>query len=72
LTEMAESMGGDMRPHHITLRDQTFTLSGTVEEQYTQWRGLLKDIYVAEHAGAPPALPLISYDAVPLAPAPAP
>ncbi len=72
LTEMAESMGGDMRPHHITLRDQTFTLSGTVEEQYTQWRGLLKDIYVAEHAGAPPALPFISYDAVPLAPAPAP
>lgn len=70
LNELAESMGGDMRPHHITLRDQTFTLSGTVEEQYTQWRGLLKDIYVAENAGAPPTLPLITYDAVPPAPAP--
>ena len=70
LTEMAESMGGDMRPHHISLRDQTLTLSGTVEEQYAQWRGLLRDIYAAEHAGAPPDMPLITYDAVPPAPAP--
>lgn len=70
LNELAESMGGDMRPHHITLRDQTYTLSGTVEEQYAQWRGLLKDLYVAENAGAPPVLPRITVDAA--APAPAP
>jgi hypothetical protein len=70
LNELAESMGGDMRPHHITLRDQTFTLTGTVEEQYAQWRGLLKDLYVAENAGAPPVLPQITVDAA--APAPAP
>lgn len=62
LNELAESMGGDMRPHHITLRDQTYTLSGTVEEQYAQWRGLLHDIYVAENAGATPALPQITVD----------
>lgn len=60
LNELAQSMGGDMRPHHITLRDQTFTLSGTVQEQYAQWRGLLRDIYLAENAGAPPATPQVA------------
>ena len=63
LNELAESMGGDMRPHHITLNDQTVTLSGTVEEQYAQWRGLLRDIYVAENAGAAPVLPAFTADA---------
>lgn len=60
LDELAQSMGGDMRPHHITLRDQTFTLSGTVQEQYAQWRGLLRDIYLAENAGAPAVMPQVT------------
>jgi len=74
LDEMAQSMGGDMRPHHITLRDQTFTLSGSVQEQYAQWRGLLRDIYVAENAGAPLTQPQVSVatpDGAPPAAAPA-
>lgn len=68
LNELAESMGGDMRPHHITLSDQTVTLSGTVEEQYAQWRGLLRELYVAENAGAAPVLPHIAVDAPAAAP----
>ncbi len=59
LTELAQSMGGDMRPHHITLHERTVTLTGTVEEQYDQWRGLLRELYAAENGGAAPQLPLI-------------
>lgn len=59
LSELAQSMGGDMRPHHITLHERTVTLSGTVEEQYDQWRGLLRELYAAENGGATPQLPLI-------------
>jgi hypothetical protein len=32
----------------IELEDRTVTLSGNVEEQYTQWRQLLLEIYEAE------------------------
>ncbi len=65
LSELAQSMGGDMRPHHITLHERTVTLSGTVEEQYAQWRGLLRDLYEAESGGATPQLPHIAADVVP-------
>lgn len=77
LSELAQSMGGNMRPHHITLHERSVTLTGTVEEQYAQWRGLLRDLYTAEHGGAPPQLPLIEVDAPvavsdPAAPGPRP
>ncbi len=65
LNELANSMGGDLRPHHITLNERTVTLTGTVEEQYAQWRGLLRDLYEAESGGAVPQLPLIVPDAPP-------
>lgn len=63
LNELAESMGGSMRAHHVTLHERTVALSGTVEEQYAQWRGLLREMYAAETAGATPQLPLITPDA---------
>lgn len=65
LTELAQSMGGNMRPHHITLHERTVTLSGTVEEQYAQWRGLLRELYAAENGGAEPQLPLITAEPPP-------
>jgi len=57
LTELADSFGTGMKPHHINLSNRTITLTGTVEEQYAQWRTLLADIYRNEN-GLPTSAPL--------------
>ena len=48
LKEMADSLGEEIRPHTIALADKTVTLSGTVDEQYAQWRAILNEIYLTE------------------------
>ncbi|MFT4562720.1 MAG: hypothetical protein ACI9BW_002467 [Gammaproteobacteria bacterium] len=48
MKEMADSLGAEVKPLSIELADKTVTLSGTVDEQYTQWRLILNDIYLAE------------------------
>lgn len=48
LEEISASMDAEMQPHTMKLEDRTITLSGSVNEQYGQWRQLLKDIYKAE------------------------
>lgn len=55
LEEMGASLEGEVAPSVISLEDQTITLSGTVEEQYEQWREILTDIYAAERAELPSA-----------------
>jgi hypothetical protein len=37
----------------ISLEDRTIQLSGTIEDQYSQWREILSDIYAAELAELP-------------------
>lgn len=54
LEEMGASLEGAVAPRVIGLEDQTITLSGTVEEQYEQWREILADLYAAER-GVPPS-----------------
>lgn len=53
LEELASSFGTGMKPHQITLNDRTLTLSGTVDEQYAQWRAILADLYQHESAQSP-------------------
>jgi hypothetical protein len=48
LEEMGMSLEAEITPQVIELEDRTVTLSGNVEEQYTQWRQLLLEIYEAE------------------------
>lgn len=48
LEELGTSLEAEIAPRVIELEDQTVTLSGTVEEQYAQWRELLAEIYRAE------------------------
>lgn len=48
LKEMADSLGAEIAPHTIALEDKTVTLSGTVDEQYAQWREILNEIYLTE------------------------
>lgn len=48
LIELGDSLEAAIEPQIIELEDRTITLSGTVENQYDQWRALLKEIYHAE------------------------
>ncbi|MDF1767096.1 MAG: hypothetical protein P1V29_12000 [Gammaproteobacteria bacterium] len=50
LQELGESLENEVAPRVIDLQDRTITLTGTVEEQYAQWREILADIYAAETA----------------------
>ncbi|WP_323846914.1 hypothetical protein [Microbulbifer magnicolonia] len=48
LQELGDSMEAEVEPQIVELEDRTVTLSGTVENQYRQWREILKEIYEAE------------------------
>ena len=48
LEELGMSLEAEITPQVIELEDRTVMLSGNVEEQYSQWRELLADIYHAE------------------------
>ncbi len=56
LAEISDSLNAEIEPHTVTLEDRTVTLTGTVKEQYQQWRQLLKAIYHSETglASTPP------------------
>ncbi|WP_082679588.1 MULTISPECIES: hypothetical protein [Microbulbifer] len=51
LQELGDSMQAEVEPQIVELEDRTVTLSGTVENQYRQWRELLREIYEAETGG---------------------
>jgi hypothetical protein len=48
LEELGTSLQAEVTPQVIQLEDSTVTLSGTVNDQYAQWRKLLKRIYDTE------------------------
>ncbi|GAB5445152.1 hypothetical protein [Gymnodinialimonas sp.] len=48
LEELGMSLEAEIAPKIIEVEDRTVTLSGSVEEQYAQWRVLLADIYRTE------------------------
>lgn len=48
LEELSQSLEDQVTPKVLTLDDRTITLSGNVEEQYSQWREILADMYAAE------------------------
>lgn len=48
LEELSQSLENAVAPQVITLDDRTITLSGSVEEQYDQWREILADLYAEE------------------------
>jgi len=48
LEELGQSLEGEVAPKVINLDDRTITLTGSVEEQYNQWREILADLYAAE------------------------
>jgi hypothetical protein len=46
--ELSESFSGEMAPVTVELEGKKYELSGTVNEQYTQWKGILRKIYLEE------------------------
>ena len=48
LEEISASLDSEIQSHSIELEDRTVTLSGTVNEQYGQWRRILKEIHATE------------------------
>lgn len=48
LQELGESLETAIEPQVVELEDRTITLSGTVDNQYAQWRELLHEIYEAD------------------------
>ncbi len=48
LMELGTSLGAEITPHVIQLENEQIRLTGTVDQQYEQWRGILKRIYADE------------------------
>ena len=48
LEELGQSLEDEVAPQVINLEDRTITLTGSVEEQYGQWREILADLYATE------------------------
>ena len=45
LQELGDSLEASIAPQIIELEDRTVTLTGSVENQYKQWREILHGIY---------------------------
>lgn len=55
IEELGQSLEAEITPRVIELEDRTVRLTGSVDDQYAQWRELMADIYAAEiGALAPP------------------
>ncbi|NNE36742.1 MAG: hypothetical protein HKN08_00430, partial [Gammaproteobacteria bacterium] len=48
IEELGTSLNAELEPRTIELDNETVTLTGTVYEQYEQWKTLLRDIYMTE------------------------
>ena len=48
LEELGQSLNTEIAPRNIELEGKTVTLTGSANEQYAQWRRLLRDIYQKE------------------------
>ena len=57
LEELGLSLEAEIAPQIIELEDRTVTLTGSVEDQYEQWRELLRQIYRAEVGDLSPSAP---------------
>lgn len=48
LEELSRSLNSEIQPHTMELKDRTVTLTGTVDQQYQQWREILHQMYINE------------------------
>jgi hypothetical protein len=48
IEELGTSLNAELEPRTIELENDTVTLTGTVNEQYDQWKQILRNIYMTE------------------------
>jgi len=48
IKELSESFGSEMKPVVMEFEGKQYELTGSAEEQFNQWRALLRKIYFAE------------------------
>lgn len=48
LNEVSKAIESELEPNVIQLQDRTITLTGTVRDQYDEWREILKQMYLIE------------------------
>ena len=53
IRELNESFGLDMAPMVVEVEGRTIRLQGSAQEQYREWRSLLKQIFAAETGFTP-------------------
>jgi hypothetical protein len=51
--ELAESFQSEVQPQVVDVEGRTLRLSGSADEQYKEWRGLLQQLYLEETGGVP-------------------
>ncbi|MBB6522381.1 hypothetical protein [Pseudoteredinibacter isoporae] len=49
IRELGDSLEAAIQPQVIELEDRTITLSGSVQQQYEQWRQILRELYDVEN-----------------------
>ena len=59
LKELTQSFQAEVAPQVVEVEGQTLRLTGTAEDQYREWRKLLRQLYEEETgaAAAPPPAP---------------
>jgi len=48
LQEISASLDAEIEPHTVNLEERTVTLTGSVNDQYAQWREVLREMYISE------------------------
>ncbi|MFT6092597.1 MAG: hypothetical protein ACJA2Q_000486 [Pseudohongiellaceae bacterium] len=48
MEELGQSLENVVAPRVLDLDNRSITLTGSVEEQYAQWKEVLADLYAAE------------------------
>jgi hypothetical protein len=62
IEELGQSLEAEITPRVIELEDRTVRLSGSVDDQYAQWRELMADIYAAEIGALAPPVDEVLYE----------
>lgn len=62
IEELGQSLEAEITPRVIELEDRTVRLSGSVDDQYGQWRELMADIYAAEIGALAPPVDEVLYE----------
>jgi hypothetical protein len=53
LKELSHTFQSSVQPQVVDVEGRTLRLTGTADEQYREWRELLKQMYIEENGGVP-------------------